>query len=480
MPRNASSDTIAAVASARGTGGIGIIRLSGPEALKILRAVFRRGGGSLTEFTPRRLEYGWVLDAFGQALDEVMAVYLPGPHSFSGEDTAEIHCHGGLALVEAVLESVLRRGARPAGPGEFTRRAFLNGRLDLSQAEAVAEIISAPTLQGIHLARNKLEGFLGARLEELRLKLESLRARLCLALDFPEESVSPEEELEEQRAFREALEEIRSCLRGLVQSCEQARLWREGARVVLAGEVNTGKSSLFNALLGRPRALVSDLPGTTRDFIEESLNLRGMPVRLSDTAGLRPAPESEDRPLPDEVEKAGLELTAELCRQADLILLVLEARPLPPSRDPPALLSALGIPSVLPLPPAILLARNKADLFPEKNPPEEISGFPCLSVSARTGQGTDKLRSLLYELLSKRAGSLDFEQAAPPSIRQKIIISGVLEELDALALDYGQGIPAEILSSRLESAAESLAEIIGMSCREEVLDQVFSKFCVGK
>ena len=334
----APEESIAAIATARGAGGIGIIRVSGGEALRILRASFKSSRGGEVNFAPRRLEYGWALDAQGRPLDEALAVYMPGPHSFTGEDSAEIHCHGGLVVLEAALASVCAHGARPAGPGEFTRRACLNGRLDLSRAEAVAEMIAAPTLQGVRLARNKLAGGLSAGLEELRRLLDRLRALLYAALDFPDLSQ------EERGDFQPLLNRLRAGLRALAISHDQARVWREGALAVLVGPPNSGKSSLFNALLGRKRALVADLPGTTRDFIEEALNLEGLPLRLADTAGLRDSG--------DVLENAGMELTRDLMARADIILLVMEAYAAPEAPRPPAGLPASGLPpSRLPLCP---------------------------------------------------------------------------------------------------------------------------------
>ncbi|MDR2502803.1 MAG: tRNA uridine-5-carboxymethylaminomethyl(34) synthesis GTPase MnmE [Deltaproteobacteria bacterium] len=442
---------------------MGIVRISGREALRILRAAFRpnrdgRGGGPVAAFAPRRLEYGWALDAAGCRLDEALAVYMPGPHSFTGEDSAEIHCHGGPVVLEAALASVCAHGARPAGPGEFTRRACLNGRLDLSRAEAVAEMITAPTLQGARLARNKLAGGLSVRLEELRRLLDRLRVLLYAALDFPDLSQ------EERGDFQPLLSRLRLGLRELALSHDQARIWREGALVVLVGPPNSGKSSLFNALLGRKRALVADLPGTTRDFIEEGLSLEGLPLRLADTAGLRSSA--------DALENAGMELTRSLMTRADIILLVMEACAAPEKLPPPADLPE-GTPTL-----ALL---NKIDLFPDlREWPVSVLGMPCLPVSAESGQGLETLRARLAHILTLPSAGLDLDQAAPPSLRQKYQLELALRELDQLEREAAQKLPAEILSARLESAAGFLDEVMGISCPQEVLDQVFAGFCVGK
>ncbi|MDR2161971.1 MAG: tRNA modification GTPase, partial [Desulfovibrio sp.] len=284
------TDTLAAIATPPGVGGIAVLRISGPAALGVLNQLFAPGAvppANLprTPFCPRprHLYFGHAMDEAGRVLDHVLAVFMPGPHSATGEDVAEVHCHGGQGIAAALLEMCLAAGARLAGPGEFTRRAFLNGRLDLTQAEAVAEIIHAPTREGIRLAQAKLDGALGRKIDSLRSSLDDLRRNLILAVDFPEE----EGDILNRSGFAAVLDLAGGDIRALLQGFERARLWREGALAVLAGRVNVGKSSLFNALLGRPRAIVSPVSGTTRDYLEETVSLDGILVRLADTAGLR-------------------------------------------------------------------------------------------------------------------------------------------------------------------------------------------------
>ena len=277
------ADTIAAVATAPGAGGVGIIRISGPKSHDILRSMFRPSSRNFRDFTPRMLHHGHMLDRDGREADDALVVFFPAPHSFTGEDCAEIQGHGGPAVLAALLDSVLFRGARMADRGEFTRRAFMNGRMDLSQAEAVAELIAAPSREGVYLASAKLDGLLGHRVEELRGRLEYLRQRICLAIDFPDE----EGECLPPQEFTAITDEVADGIRTLLAGYERARCWREGALVVLAGQVNAGKSSLMNAFLGRERAIVTEKPGTTRDYLEEQTSLAGLPVRLVDTAGLR-------------------------------------------------------------------------------------------------------------------------------------------------------------------------------------------------
>lgn len=464
------TDTIAAIATARGLGGIGIIRISGSSALLILQSIFHKQAAQppkkitsvIVNFTPRLLTHGWILDAQGKALDEVLAVYMPGPQTFSGEDIAEIHCHGGRAVLDAVLESVLNRGARLAQAGEFTRRAYLNGRMDLSQAEAVAEMISAPTREGVYLARNKLEGRLGETLGKMREQIDWLRASLYASIDFPDDM--EEEDSGTQDQFQHRLAEIQATLEDLVQSHDRARLWREGALVVLAGEVNVGKSSLLNAMLGRRRALVSDIPGTTRDFIEENISLNGLPVRLVDTAGLREAGDS--------IEAEGIVLARELFNEADLVLLLLDNAETALSPENAMLMAEHA--------GKIFIALNKSDLRQGTPVAHELHGCPSISISAKTGQGLSELSDAIYKQITSRAGGLNFEQAAPPSLRQRHLLARVSEELARLSGEYSGRIPPELLSVRLDEAAALLADVIGLSNSEEILDKVFSSFCIGK
>ncbi len=464
--------TIAAIATPPGQGGVGIVRVSGPDSLAILQRLLSPDPeSSCKSLPPRMLRHGLVYappapGARPEPLDEVLAVFMPGPATFTGEDVGEIHCHGGQAVLTSVLEAACAAGARLAGRGEFTYRAFANGKLDLTQAEAVAEMIAAPARQGVRLAQAKLSGLMGRRVEELRAEVETLRARVALAVDFPEE----EAECLRPEDFAAGLDAVRGGIRALLAGYERARHWQEGVSVILAGRVNVGKSSLLNALLGRERAIVSPLPGTTRDFIEESINLDGLLVRLSDTAGLRASH--------DPVEMAGVSRALELARQAEVILLVLDAAFEPRDSEREFMDANRD---------RIMLVRNKLDTLPSAEAAvareeETWLGFPAVAVSAKTGDGLEKLG----KRLRRRIMEQHKEQGEPqtgdlvPNLRQSRLLAAALAEADALAADMQAGMPCDLFGVRLDGMAAYLGEITGFAATDDILGRIFSQFCIGK
>ncbi|MBZ2172798.1 tRNA uridine-5-carboxymethylaminomethyl(34) synthesis GTPase MnmE [Nitratidesulfovibrio sp. SRB-5] len=474
-------DTIAAIATPPGHGGVGIIRISGPDSHAILGRLFLPASPRFAGFRPWTLHRGRACDATGAPLDDVLAVAMPGPRTFTGEDVAEIHCHGGPAVLAAVLEAACACGARLAGRGEFTRRAFLNGRMDLTQAEAVAEMIAAPAQGGLRLAQARLQGLLGTRVAELRARLLDLRAQLCVAVDFPEDEVdclAPE-------AFVAECDAVAAGVRGLLSAHERGRCWQEGALVVLAGHVNAGKSSLMNALLGRRRAIVTDMPGTTRDFIEEPVQLAGLPVRLVDTAGLRDTG--------DIVEQEGVRISRDLVAQADLVLLVVDAAAglghaerelLRHVRDQHAQGGRPDRPGG-----RVLVVLNKTDLAAEAGAafrcPTEVEGCPCVAVSALRGLGVDELAAaaramVLAGLGGDDAGGEPESGDLAPNLRQAQVLRRALDELDALVADVRAGVPYDLCSVRLDGACAVLSEITGETTPAEVLEHIFSSFCIGK
>lgn len=464
-------DTIAAVATPPGAGGIGIVRLSGPRAKEVLARMFLPLSAQVENFRPWFLHRGRVLDWNGEAIDEALAVFMPGPRTFTGEDVAELQCHGGPFLVQAVLESALRHGARQAQRGEFSRRAFVNGRMELSQAEAVAELIAAPSREALRYGLNRLEGLLGKRTDELRAELETLRAQMCLAVDFPEE----EFEGLEPTALMEAIDKVMLPLRRLLAGSRRAQVVQHGALVVLAGGVNAGKSSLLNALLGRDRALVTDIPGTTRDFLEETCNLEGLPVRLTDTAGLRQGAE--------EVERLGVDRSRKKLSEADAVVLVLDggalgeagaAAEVCPDEAAREVLESVGD-------APLLVVWNKCDLcMPKTFPPRWAGARTCCAISALSGTYIEALAATLRDLLLRGGATNAPEDGLAPNARQSLALEAALRELAALRGDVAAGQPYDCCAVRLDMAAAHLGEVTGLSSPAEVLNSIFDQFCIGK
>ena len=468
MLNDMESGTIAAVATAPGAGGVGIIRISGPKALEIISGMFRPSSPKFSGFTPRFLHHGHVLDAAGREADDALVVYFKGPNSFTGEDCAEIQGHGGPAVLAALLDSVLSRGARMAERGEFTRRAFLNGRLDLSQAEAVAELIAAPSREGVYLASAKLDGLLGRKVSALRERLEYLRQRVCLAIDFPDE----EGECLPPQEFTAITREVAEGIRTLLAGYERARCWREGALVVLAGQVNAGKSSLMNAFLGRNRAIVTEKPGTTRDYLEEHTNLAGLPVRLVDTAGLREHSE-------DSIELEGMKRGQEMAENARCVLLVLDGKKAADSAgdvfaafaEEKALLEKLGR-------SRCIAVWNKSDAAPLPEGIADFYGAPLLAVSSKEGAGIDELCSAVRSLCLGESAPEEGDIA--PNLRQADKLKQALRALDALEAAIALSMPPDLCSIHLEAASAHLADITGLNSTEDTLNSIFESFCIGK
>ena len=458
------TQTIAAIASPVGTGGVGIVRISGPQAKAVLSRIFLPLSSRFVSFKPWTLHRGRVLDIDAQVLDEVLAVFMPGPRSFTGEDVAEIHCHGGLALLAALLESICAFDVRLAEAGEFSKRAFLNGRMDLAQAEAVAELIAAPGKEAVLLSAAKLDGLLSRKVDELRARLEALRMELCVAIDFPEE----EHECLGPELFVQQVDGLISTVTEVLAGRQRNRCWHEGALIVLAGGVNVGKSSLMNALLGRERALVTPQAGTTRDFIEEKLLLGKLPVRLVDTAGLR-----ESR---DELEQLGMAASRRCIEEADLVLLLIDSQK---GLDDADLAFAASLPAE-----KLVLIWNKSDLAkPARLVPPNCGPFAgALLLSAKFGHGLDQLTECINTLVLHNARQSDSPatDSLSPNLRQAQALSAALGELELCKQDVLSGQPYDLCGLRLDSAGAHLAQITGLDSSEELLNRVFSSFCIGK
>ena len=457
-----ATDTIAAISTASGEGGIGIIRLSGVSAIPIALSLFHRANGAGLD-APRshRQYYGEIRHPLtGERLDEVLLCAMRAPRSYTREDVVEISGHGGAMALRAILAVVTRSGARLALPGEFTQRAFLNGRIDLTQAEAVLDTIRARSDAGLRAAQRHLHGEIGAQVGALRQRLISLLSSLEAAIDFAEDGLCllrPEE-------IEVELIGIRAEVAALVASHTRGRLLREGAQTVIIGRPNTGKSSLLNALLGEARAIVTEIPGTTRDSIEEQIELAGIPLRLRDTAGIRPTD--------DPVEKLGVARSRDALAQADLLLLVLD-RSVPLTDDDEALLGILGG-------RAAVVLLNKSDLPPAFSEEDLRARLPApvLEISSRFGAGLAELTTTIRDMLL--GGEVNSESPTLANARQLEAAQraehSVEEALRTLASEGSE----ELLAVDLMATATALGEITGDEIREEVIQDIFARFCVGK
>jgi len=462
----ALDDDIVAVATPHGRGGIGIVRLSGANAEGIGRSLFQPSKPEL--FLPRRLTHGRVVDpGTGRIVDQVLAVLMRAPATYTGQDVFELQAHGGPLVLERITELCLAAGARSAGPGEFTLRAFLAGKVDLTQAEAVQALVEAKTRAASSLAARQLEGSLKRPLTEITAAVAGIMARLEVEVDFPEEGI-------QEASYRELgqalAEKALTPLAGLLAQTTMARRLSKGARVVLSGPVNVGKSSLFNKLLQKERALVFPEPGTTRDYLEASLELEGLPVVLVDTAGMRDHGSGRASPA----EAAGIALAGRLASEADLILLVAAADfGQVPSRPGPLPASLVQ---------RTILVVNRIDLVDERRVEEfrRLNPYPVLvPTSAKTGQGLAELKSVIRRSLAPE-GALTEGLTWLPNLRQEESLRRARGDLEGAARALREGLPPEVVLVDLRLGLEGLGELTGETVGEAVLESIFSRFCVGK
>lgn len=457
-----SEDTIAAVATAMSASGIGIVRISGPGAWETAGKVYRSRGGNkqLLRQKSHTIHYGYIYDGDVMA-DEVLVMLMRGPRSYTGEDTVEIDCHGGILAVRRVLEAVLHAGARPAEPGEFTKRAFLNGRIDLSQAEAVMDVINAGSEYALESSLSQLKGSVKNTICEIREKLLYEIAYIESALDDPEH-ISLEGYGEKLEA---AVAEEKEKIRRLIGSFSEGKMIREGIKTVIVGKPNVGKSSLLNMLVGEEKAIVTDIAGTTRDVLEEQVMLGGISLRIMDTAGIR---RTEDT-----VEKIGVERARKYAREADLILYVVDSS-LPLDENDREIARLLeGRKSI-----ALM---NKSDLKQAVDPGEleSMISAPILSVSAGKEQGAELLEQQIKEMFFE--GELTFnDQVYITNARHKKALEDAQKSLEMVENSIRAGMPEDFFSIDLMDAYQSLGAVIGETVGEDLVNEIFSKFCTGK
>jgi tRNA modification GTPase len=454
-------DTIAAIATPPGEGGIAVIRISGADAENIATKIFARAQGKNGRLASHRLYHGEIHEPQSNCMvDDVLLTIMRKPRSYTGEDVVEIHCHGGAFLSRKILGLALSQGARQAEPGEFTKRAFLNGKMDLSQAEAVLDLIRARTDKAAALALTQARGELSKWVHGLREELLDILVQVEAAIDFPEEEI----ELLKRPDVIQKIGNLRSEILDIISSYEWGRLFREGARVCICGRPNVGKSSLLNALLGQERVIVTPVPGTTRDVIEEAINLDGLPVVLWDTAGLR---ETDDQ-----IEQMGVNLSRQYLEKADALIVVLDGST-KLTQDDKVLLRNVEAKKVL-------IAVNKDDL-PQTLSPEDLSRFSdsrtIVRVSAKSGEGINVLQKKLRDLV------IDCEREPAMVLTNLRHRNALLRGETALRhaeTTLGEGYAAEFVAVDLNETRNALGEIIGTVSDEDILERIFNNFCIGK
>lgn len=452
-------DTIAAIATPPGTGGIAVIRVSGTEALSIVQTCF---SGKLSEAESHRIVYGYILEEEGAKIDEVLVSVFRAPHSFTGENTAEISCHGGYAVTHMVLNRILQCGARLAEGGEFTKRAFLNGKMDLSQAEAVIDVIQAESALSVYAGENQLFGCLKHKVDEIREQVLDVISNILAVIDYPDEEIGEMKQEELLRSLRTANEKTEA----LTKTYQTGKILRQGAKIVIAGKPNVGKSSLLNALLKENRAIVTDIPGTTRDILEETLDLNGLKVQLLDTAGVR---ESGDT-----VETIGIERAVEHIRSADLVLFLVDrSRPL--SEEDFRLMEEIREKKAF-----VLL--NKTDITAQTDAAElkrHLPDKPVYAVSAKNFEGINEVAEEIRRAILK-GEVLKNDALYLTNQRHYEALCGCSAHLKAAISDLEKGVYPDIVTIELENAVQALGEVTGMTVSEEVVGNIFAKFCVGK
>lgn len=461
-----NEDTIAAVATPHGEGGIAVIRLSGPESLDILNRIFvsAHSGENPGPMDSRRLYHGRIVDPeSSEAVDEVLTVYMKSPGSYTGEDVVEIHSHGGVLVPKRILGIVFGLGARPANPGEFSLRAFLNGRMDLAQAEAVADIVNAQTMDALKQAELQLEGALSHKIGAAKEAVLDILAEVEAQVDFPEEDIDPIV----KDSITARIQDIIAGLGELIDSYDEGRILKYGVSTAIIGKPNVGKSSLLNSLLMKERAITSPIPGTTRDFIEESIDIRGLPLRLVDTAGIRATA--------DEIERAGVLLAKKKAGEAELVIAVIDGSSELDGDD-------LEVLTSLPEKQSLIVI-NKSDIGIIVNNNEYLESIPqdrIIHTSAKTGAGIDSLKDAIYTLLTGNQARRDGRELVLTELRHKLALERAGDGLDSFLRILGLGESPEFLAFDLRIALDSLGEITGEVTTEDILGRIFSKFCVGK
>ena len=456
-------DTIAAIATAPGEAGIGIVRLSGSRAIDILYKVFKgKRNKSVFEIPSRVVSYGHIVDDLGNVIDEVLSFIMRKPHSYTTEDVVEIHCHGGIIPVRKIMELVLKNGAVMAEPGEFTKRAFLNGRIDLTQAEAVIDVITSKTETGLNAALNQLDGELSKELHIIMGDLLSILAHIEASIDFPEHDI---EEVTQDNILKAAIKGF-AAMKKLSDSFEEGKIIRDGLSTAIVGSPNVGKSSLLNILIKENRAIVTDIPGTTRDIIEEYLNMGGVLVKLIDTAGIRETK--------DVVEKIGVERTKSAIEEAEVIIFVIDAS-IPLTREDYDILALIKNKKVI-------LAANKIDKGVHEDVSKLIEFYTqenIIKMSVKQKIGILELETKIKDLVYHGQASVSKNKMVT-NIRHKDLLDKALDGVSRAIDGLKDGVPIDLLSVDIKEAWRRLGQITGDVVEEDIINEIFSKFCIGK
>ncbi|PYG88989.1 tRNA modification GTPase [Ruminiclostridium sufflavum DSM 19573] len=455
-------DTIAALSTPIGTGGIGIIRISGIKAFEVASKIFS-SGKAMDEIASHTVNYGKIIDSdTKEVVDEVMLTKMCRPKTFTREDIVEINCHGGLIVIERILELILKNGARPAEAGEFTKRAFLNGRIDLSQAEAIIDLINSKTIEGSRAAISHLEGNLSKKLRSIRKIMVELLAHIEVTVDYPEHDI---EEITGENVLQNLIL-IRKDLMALAKSFNRGKILREGINIVIAGKPNVGKSSLLNQLSGSTRAIVTDIPGTTRDIIEEYINIKGIPAKITDTAGIRVTG--------DVVEKIGVDKAYKAIEDADLIIMIIAA-------DTGILEEDTEVLKIIKNKKSIVMI-NKVDLVNEnkiKNIKQQLNADKILEASVINEKGIEELEKEIYEMFYKGSISQNNEIILTNARHKHLVDMGIASINQALS-SFEIGMPLDMVTIDIKNSAECIGQITGESIDEAVMHNIFSRFCIGK
>jgi len=459
---NYPDDTIAAISTPIGQGGIGIVRLSGPEAVAIADRIFySKNNEKPSRAQSHKMLYGHIVDpADERVVDEVLLAIMRAPNSYTREDVVEINCHGSIVSARQILELALRQGVRIAEPGEFTKRAFLHGRIDLSQAEAVLDIINAKTEESMRIASEQLRGGLTEKLSDVREHLIEITAFVEAHIDFPEDEI----ETVSKKEIEKKLSDVRAEIRKLSDTFNEGRFFREGLSIAIVGRPNVGKSSLLNALLQKDRAIVTDLPGTTRDLIEDYLNINGLPIRIMDTAGIRSSEET--------IEQEGIRRSLQAIEHADFIVAMFDGSE-PFGQEDHDLLGLIRDKNVV-------MVISKADL-PQKISREhsDAEGKQCVCISAVTGEGIERLKSVIFES-NLHGWKEEREGVVVTNIRHKAALDKAAESLGRAHSLLSGNNPLELFSIEMRGSLDSIGEITGTITTDEILQKIFSSFCIGK